>query len=134
MKSFALKNHLDELKRISVILEEFAMSNGVPPDALFDINLSVDELVTNVILYAFEDDEHHDIYLNLENEDDTVKIEIIDDGKEFNPFEKEDPDISLSIEKRQIGGLGIYFVKQKMSFFDYQRQNGKNHIILRRKF
>ena len=59
---------------------------------------------------------------------------IIDSGDEYNPLLKEDPDVTLSAEERQIGGLGIFIVKKSMDKVDYIRSGGRNHLILTKSF
>ena len=62
----------------------------------------------------------------------SVEITFIDDGKAYNPLEKTDPDVSLSAEEREIGGLGIYMVKKSMDAIRYQYENGKNILRIKK--
>ena len=132
-EKFQLKNDITELQTLSQKIEEISEIFNLSPDVIFKINLSLEELVTNTISYGYRDKEEHllDIEMRLENSE--VTITLIDDAMEFNPLEKDDPDLTKSIEEREIGGLGIHFVKNLMDDFRYDRKNGMNHIVLVKK-
>ena len=114
------------------MLKKFCAENGLPDKILFDLNLSLDELVTNIISYGFDDTEEHDINITIEKIDDGVEIKLVDDGAEFNPLNEHDPKIGAALEEMEVGGLGIYFVKNKMDEIHYERQLGKNILKLKK--
>ena len=90
-----------------------------------------DELLTNIISYAYGGDKsEHQIEISLSYTDSRLGITIADDGMPFNPFTREDPDISLGVDEREIGGLGILLVKKTMDETAYQRRNNQNLITL----
>ena len=89
-----------------------------------------DELLANVISYAYSDEEAHNIDISISFDNGQLAINITDDGVPFNPFTREDPDTSLSLEDRDIGGLGIHLVKNAMDETLYQRRNNKNTVTL----
>ena len=86
------------------------------------IRLVVEELVVNIVNYSGSD------YLDVEikREKDGITMQYRDGGVPFNPLEKERPDISLPMEQRKIGGLGIYLVVTKMDTAEYEYTNGEN--------
>jgi len=127
-------NKLSELDRVAEFLEDFGERNGIPGTVIFEINLSIDELVTNTINYGFQDDNEHFISILPEKKGNIVSVELKDDGIEFNPFAKPDPDITLPLEEKPIGGLGIYFVKLKMDDWAYTRKDNLNIIQLKKSF
>ena len=114
---------------------EFIMSTPEMPtqdDLLFKIRLSVEEVVENVVRYAYA---NGDGFLGVETETDgngLLTITLTDAGKPFDPLEKEDPDITLSAEERQIGGLGIFLTKQMMDEVRYKYENGCNILTLKK--
>ena len=61
-----------------------------------------------------------------------MTIQFLDNGKPYNPLEKEDPDVTLSAEERSIGGLGIFMVKKSMDSLDYEYQDGKNILTIKK--
>lgn len=111
-------------------LQQFGSENNLSNDVLFDINLSLDELVTNIISYGFEDEDEHLIFISINKFQNSIEMLLEDEGKEFNPLDEETPDLGKPIEEREIGGLGIYFVRKKMNEISYERNNGKNILRL----
>ena len=85
------------------------------------------------VLDGFDDDGHHEIDMRYAIEGGELVTEIVDDGLPFNMLEKEDPDLSLSIEDKPIGGLGVYLVKQLTDSQHYERRDDKNHLVLRKR-
>ena len=95
------------------------------------ISVMVEEIFVNIASYAYKEKEGvADIILDFAGDD--VKITFIDSGVEFNPLAKEDPDITLSAEERNIGGLGIYMVKQTMDEVIYERKNNQNILSIKK--
>ncbi len=114
-------------------IEVLGANYNWPSEWIQNVNLALDELITNIVSYGFpKNTAKKDIKLTvtqLENE--SVKIELIDEGVEFNPFkEAKEPDVEASVEERKIGGLGIFFVKNLIDETYYERRDGKNHITL----
>ncbi len=72
--------------------------------------------------------------IQVEFKGDMVSVIFIDGGTPYNPWEREDPDITLSAEDRQIGGLGVYMVKKSMNHVDYIHQDGKNILTIQKQF
>lgn len=96
-----------------------------------EILISVDELFINVAHYAYEGEEGEvSIVMELLEEKKRLRIIISDQGIPFNPLEKEDPDIDLSLEERKIGGLGIFMVKDYMDHLEYKFENKSNILIM----
>ena len=73
------------------------------------------------------------IVAEMQKESAILSVTFIDSGMPYNPLQKEDPDITLSVEERQIGGLGIYMVKKTMDEIFYQYKNGQNHLTIKKK-
>lgn len=128
--NFTLKNRISELNKLAEELEKFSSEYKLPQKILFDINLSLDELVTNIISYGYDDDKDHDILISIAKEEDNIFITLEDEGIEFNPLNTEEPETETELEDREIGGLGIYFVKNKMDRISYERIGGRNILKL----
>lgn len=114
-------------ERCAQIIEELMSSADMPANeaALFKIRLCVEEAVVNIVEYAYG---RGDGWLEAETMNDGQSIMIIlrDAGTPFDPLDKPDPDITLSVEERQIGGLGIFLCKQMMDEVSYRYENGCN--------
>lgn len=103
------------------------------PSLVYTIRLSCEEIIVNIISYAYPETTEGYIWLNVTKDEDELCIEIQDGGTPFNPIEKQEPDIAQELEEREIGGLGIYLVLQMMDGVTYRREEGKNKLMLRKK-
>lgn len=109
------------------IIEALMASEDMPlsDELQFKIRLCIEEVVENIVSYAY-DGGNGWVEVGTEIIGDSLFITLKDAGKAFNPLEKEDPDITLSAEERQIGGLGIFLCKQLMDDMQYERVDGCN--------
>ena len=130
--SFKLKNRLSELDTLCQKLEGFGESIGLSPKFIFEANLALDELFTNIISYGFSDSKIHHITVTISHQDNVLLLSIEDDGIPFNPTEVEEPDLGCTIEECKIGGLGIHLAKNLMDEVCYQRCKDKNILTLRK--
>ena len=103
------------------------------PDVVFNLNLVLEEAVVNVINYAYPRKEHQPIYLSATLHESTIVLILTDTGKEFDPTMVPDVDITLSADEREIGGLGIFLIRQIMNEVKYERIDGKNVLTLEKK-
>ena len=131
--SFELKNDLSELENLCQNCEEIGRSINVSDKSIFEMNLALDELFTNIISYGFKDHREHIIKISITVEGDQLEMRIEDDGIPFNPLESKTPDFQCGIEDCKIGGLGIHLIKKLMDDLQYQRVAGKNILVLKRK-
>ena len=129
---FELKSKLSELKTLCRHLEDCGDVMELPPKCLFEINLGLDELFTNIISYGFEDELEHQIKFSLAKNRETLVVKVEDDGIPFNPLDVAGPKLSHDLESINIGGLGIHLVKEMMDDIDYKRVEGKNKLILKK--
>lgn len=131
-----LVNQITELDKIVIKIDELSEVWNIPLKIGMEINLVLEELFTNVVFYAFNDKEEHKITLDFKLIDvHQLQIRMEDDGKPFNLLEKKVADVfDKPIEERQIGGLGIHFVREMMNSVDYQRTGDKNIVILTKNF
>lgn len=128
-----LANDLDELPTAADQIDSFLEQHACSSEVVFAANLAVEELFTNIVKYGYDDTDHHKVSLLLSLAPGLLTIEIDDDGHEFNPFEHPSPDTNLPVEQRDIGGLGIHFVKNLLDSFSYQRRDGHNIVTLTKK-
>ena len=120
----------DELDRVSTAIESFGLEADWPIDLIFQVNLDLEELVINVMNYG-HDGGLHEIDITLTSDEDSLTIEIVDDGRPFDPLhDAPKPDVNAELEDRDIGGLGIHFVRKMMDDVRYRREEGKNHLTL----
>ena len=129
-KKLVLKNEISEISKLAAFIEELGEELDLTPDLVFNLNLVLEEAVSNVILYAYPKDEQQEISLSASVSDNNLVFVLTDSGKEFDPTQAPDADITLSAEERQIGGLGIFLIRQIMNQIEYQRIDGKNVLTL----
>ena len=131
--TFELKSDLSELDTLCEELENFGNKFGFSKKLIFEINLALDELFTNIISYGFNDGKEHIVKVTLMPQNDDLCLCIEDDGKPFNPIEFETPDVSCSVEECKIGGLGIHIMKKLIDEVCYERCDNKNVLNLKKK-
>jgi phosphoserine phosphatase RsbU/P len=131
--SMTLANRRHELAKIGERLEQFGQECGLSSDETARVNLVLDELISNIIKYGYDDLRQHCILVTVARDGDVLTISIDDDGRPFNPIEAPAPDLDLSIDDRPIGGLGIFLVKSSVDTLDYRRERGHNIVTLTRR-
>ena len=132
-KKLILQNEVAEISKLAIFIEELGEEFGLSPELVFNLNLVLEEAVSNVILYAYPKEEHQTISLIARKKDNQLIFVLTDSGKEFDPTQAPDADITLSAEDRPIGGLGIFLIRQIMNTVEYQRIEGKNVLTLGKK-
>jgi anti-sigma regulatory factor (Ser/Thr protein kinase) len=131
--TFELRNDLSELDRLCQKCESVGESMGMSKKLIFEMNLALDELFTNIISYGFEDDEEHRIKIEIKVQQNELLIRIEDDGIPFDPILAEAPNLECRIEDCKIGGLGIHLIKKLMDEIHYERMNDINILILKKR-
>ncbi len=108
---------------------EGAERAGLGPDKLLVVELSVEEAVTNVCRHAYRD-EPGDVTVRLHESPGQVVIEVEDEGPPFDPLARPDPDVTLPIEERGIGGLGIFLIRKMVDEVSWRFQDGRNVLSM----
>ena len=130
-KEFCIKNEISEVQRAMIIFEEFAHEHRIPMPVILKVNIVLDELLSNIIKYGFEDEDRLQLIdIKIELQAGKLLLEISDRGLPFNPFQKTPPDLSKSIKEREIGGLGIHLVRKLMDEHSYKRKIDQNAVLL----
>ncbi len=133
-KQLVIQNDIAELNRVVAFLEELEEAWDLPLTIITPINLVLEEALSNVIFYGFEKGTSHEIKIGFEHTANQLAITITDEGKPFDPTQKEDPDIELSAEDRPIGGLGIFLIRKIMDEVSYERVGQRNILRMIKKF
>lgn len=124
---------IDNLQEVLNLVEEQLELHEASMKVINIMCISVEEIFANVCMYAYSESQTiGNCTISIWFENDDVIIKIVDDGFEFNPLAKEDPDIHASVEDRGVGGLGIYMVKQYMDSCTYDRIDNQNIFTMRR--
>lgn len=130
--SFELRNRLSELATLCEKMEVVGQALGLSRRCLFEVNLALDELFTNIISYGFQDKSEHFIRVRVSADSDVLTVVLEDDGVAFNPVERIPPDLPCSLDECKVGGLGIHLVKNLMDAVGYERRGGTNILTLKK--
>lgn len=128
--SISIKNQLNQMPKVIEAFEQFGEENDLSFGVIQKFNIALDELLNNIISYGFKDNLEHDINVDVELRNERLIIILKDDGVPFNPFRNDPPDTMLSIDERNLGGLGIHIVKNLVDEYDYKRNTDLNIITL----
>ena len=132
MEKRVYKAESDKLHDVLSFIESKLEEKECNLKAQMMITVMVEEIFINIASYAYPNSSGETtICLDFDDKDNVV-ITFVDNGIEFNPLEKEDPDITLSAEERKIGGLGIYMVKKTMDDVIYERKDGNNILTIKK--
>ena len=130
--SFKLKIDLSELKTLTRQLQAFGKSTKLSEGSILKINICLEELFTNIVSYGYEDKLESLIIFTLTLLDDELTIKVEDDGIPFNALTVKNPEMVDDLNIIQIGGFGVYIVKELMDDICYKRYRGKNHLTLKK--
>jgi serine/threonine-protein kinase RsbW len=119
-----------QLRPLSEWFRKFARDNGVADSRALDFELCLNELVTNVIHYAYREKGRHEIRVALEREGRELRATIEDDGRAFNPLDQMPPTIPGSLEEAEVGGWGIPIVRALADDLSYERTDGRNRFTI----
>ena len=133
MKSLTISNDESQLWVLAGFIEEAGEEFGLFPKMIMELNLVLEEVVSNCIFYAYPGQTGRDIVVEIECSDGELRVVVTDWGIAFDPTGKEDPDVSLKAEDRAIGGLGIFLVRKVMDRVCYERKEGKNVLVMAKK-
>ncbi len=133
MKEMTIEATVDNIEVVTEFVNEELEAFGCPFKAQTQIDIAIDELFGNIALYAY-DPETGPATVRVEVVEDplAVIITFIDNGKPYDPLAAEDPDITLPVEERPIGGLGVFLVKKTMDDVTYEYKDGQNILRIRK--
>jgi len=130
VQNIVVPAHLKSLQKSVAFVSSFTRELGFDPRRLSEIELCVEEVLVNIFNYAYPGEPGEVEISCRSGPEGTLTIEIVDSGIPFNILSSDDPDISLNIDERHVGGLGIYFVKQLMDRVEYRREDNKNFLSM----
>ena len=134
-KNLQIQNNISELHRINQVIDSLFEEWKLPEKSKFRVVLAVEEVFANIIKYAYDDLQEQTIDLEFAFENDNLTIQILDDGKPFNPLlYNSKSEIRKPADKKQPGGIGIHIIKSVMNEVNYQRKNGRNILTLKKSF
>ena len=132
-KEIRIKNEIGELEHVAQFVEEIGEELGLSMELQMNLNLVMEEVVSNVIFYAYPEGVEASVELQAEYDGKELTFVLSDKGREFDPTLKEDLDLDTNPADRELGGMGIFIVKNIMNHVTYQRLEGKNLLTMKKK-
>ncbi len=133
MNELTLDATVENLDKVLAFVDKFLEGMDCPPKTQMQIDVAVEELFVNIAHYAYTPNQGQaTIRIEAEADPTAVSITLMDRGIPYDPLAKPDPDITLSAQERQIGGLGIFMVKKSMSSMAYEYRDGQNVLTIKK--
>ena len=131
MKSLTLEATIENIPRVTAFVDELLEKNDCAMKAQLQIDVAIDEIFCNIASYAYGGATGEvTVQFDLDPSTRMASITFIDGGIPFDPLQQTDPDVTLSIEERQVGGLGIFLVKKTMDRMEYRREDDRNILTI----
>ena len=128
-----LQNRPEDRPRLVQALRDFAREHRLAATVVQVADLALEEHLTNIMNYGYEDGRVHEIRVRLALEGESLAVEVEDDGKPFDPLQRPPPDTTIPLEARPIGGLGIHLIRKSMDEVRYRRERDKNILSMRKR-
>lgn len=133
MKELTINATVENIEKVTAFVDEQLEALDCPMKAQTQIDIAIDELFSNIAHYAYNPEVGPaTVRVEVTQDPLAVMVTFIDNGKQYDPLAKEDPDVTLSAEERDIGGLGIYIVKKSMDEITYEYKDGKNILRIKK--
>jgi len=127
-----MANRLAEIERVGDWAERFCAQNALPLAVINGLRISLDEVLSNIVSYAYADQAEHEIELRIAYAPGILTVEIEDDGIPFDITQMRAPERGAALMDREVGGLGIEFLKALNDEVTYQRLGNRNRLVLRK--
>ena len=133
MKEMTIPATVENIEKVTDFVNSQLKEINCPMKAQLQIDVAIDELVGNIAHYAYNPETGPaTVRVEVLNPPISVVVTFIDHGMPYDPLKKDDPDITLSAEDREIGGLGIFMVKKTMDEITYEYKDGQNILRIRK--
>lgn len=130
MSRLVLVNETEELATLGEWISEVASEHSLPAKTAFALDMALTEAVTNVLNYAFSDEEQHELVVTILPMETAISAEIRDDGQPFDPLNYAPVQLPTSLDEAGVGGLGIHLIRSYASECRYRRENDHNILTL----
>jgi anti-sigma regulatory factor (Ser/Thr protein kinase) len=131
-ETLQVEPRLECIEEVRQRFERFAESESLDRSLIRGVLMALDELLNNIISYGFKGDERGTIDIEWTTDSDGLRITVMDRGVAFNPLRNAPPDVSLPVETRELGGLGIHLIREMMDEVSYERRGDMNILTIRK--
>jgi anti-sigma regulatory factor (Ser/Thr protein kinase) len=125
----SLRNDPAETERVTASVTEFGARHALPDRIVSHVNLALDEAITNIVFYAYDDADDHEITVRISLAHGMLTAELVDDGRAFDPLQVAAPNLAAPLEERAVGGLGIHLIRHLIDDIQYRREGDRNHLV-----
>lgn len=132
LNALTLTNDVSETPRLAEFVEKACDASHLDASAVMQVNLAIEEAVVNAMTYAYPEGTQGYITVTAENDDKQLTFTITDSGQPFDPTAQSEADLTLSVEERPIGGLGIHLMRKYMDEIGYKRIGDRNILTLKK--
>lgn len=129
----SLRSTLEEIARAQAAVERFAEAEALSEQTAFALQVTLEEVLANVVHHGYEGGGAHPIEVRVRAAEAEIELEVVDDGKPFDPLSMPPPKLDAPLEERDVGGLGVHMVKQLMDEVRYRRDGGHNVLTMRKR-
>lgn len=134
MKEWTFEAKIDRIPWLTEQVDGLLEGLDCPMKTQMQIDVAIDEWMANIASYAYGNGVGEvTVRFDFQPDDRTVVLTFIDSGVPYDPLAKPDPDVTLSVDKRAVGGLGIFLIKKTMDDMTYARQDGRNVLTIRKR-
>lgn len=135
MKEMTVEATIENIEKVTMFVDEELEAYDCPMKTQMQVDIAIDELLSNIARYAYHPGKGSvTVRIEVLEEPFSVSVTFIDHGIPYDPLAKEDPDVTLSAEEREVGGLGIFMVKKSMDEMAYEYKDGQNILRIKKNF
>jgi anti-sigma regulatory factor (Ser/Thr protein kinase) len=128
-----IANQRSAIRSAVALVEELGAAHDIPQAITNDVSVALDEVLSNVIAYGYEQDAEDQISVKLCYDRGELMVEVEDGGRAFDPLQAPPPDLIAPLHERKVGGLGIHLIRSLMDHVTYDRIGGKNRLRMVKK-
>lgn len=133
MEKLTIDAKIENLPAVTQFVTDALESRNCSLKIIMQIELVIEEIFVNIANYAYKNNSGiATVYRNFEDNPAALNLIFMDSGEKYNPLQHEDPDINLSAEDREIGGLGIFLVKKNVDEISYKYEDGQNILSIKK--
>ena len=125
-----LQNRAPEIRRAHEALDQFAAQHSLPLPGLARLHVALEEHLTNIISYGYRPGQTGTIQIRFALAGSSLRVEIADDARPYNPLAAPDVDTSVPLEEKPVGGLGVLLIRKSVDNVEYRREGERNVLVL----
>ena len=136
MEKITVNSEKNQLTTVLDFIEKNLNQHNPSPKFIMQLELSIEEIFINIVEYAYKNDSNQQITISYDKKEEPLRaiITFLDEGPTYNPLNTPDPDTTLPLEERDIGGLGLFLVKKNVDNISYEYKDKQNILTIEKHF